>query len=299
MSPSLDAFIASLKTIPEHYRLAQIKEYIRNAENAEERSELEVLLILSDKLGVIHEPENLIITIHGIRTHAFWQNTVERLIKQKSKALVFNLGYEYFDAFRFWLPFLRRSPIERILDEIRVIIANHPNATIAIVAHSFGSYIVSEILSKEDIKLTRVQLCGSIISEKYPWYKVKHRLHGTVINDVGVKDIWPIMAKAFSWGYGASGTFGFKRSYVENRYFDYSHSDYMHTKHISRYWVPFLLHGQIKKSTFSVENYKVPYWMSLISFLPVKTIIVAIFICLFYRYEIVRFLSTLFARVWV
>ena len=66
---------------------------------------------------------------------------------------VIPIRYGYFDAFRFWLPFwTRNKPIERVYEQIRVALhkhrRSHPDAKLSIIAHSFGTYIIGEILKR-------------------------------------------------------------------------------------------------------------------------------------------------------
>src|SRR5262245_45066051 len=151
--------------------------------------------------------QQIILLIHGIRTRAEWQEMVRNVLEQEGVSKVIPLRYGRFDAFRFWWPlWTRERPIEKILWRIEDAIHSHPGAQLMIIAHSFGTYAVTTILRrKPHIRPARMILCGSIVPEEFRWDQLPNRPE--VINECGSRDIWPILAKATSWGYGASGTF--------------------------------------------------------------------------------------------
>lgn len=112
--------------------------------------------------------EHIVILIHGIRTHAPWYEKVRSIIQSRSSISVLNAGYDYFDAIRFLIPvYTRTKPVEKVLSRIQNIQQNHSNAKISIIAHSFGTYIFSEILRRSDIQFHRVILSGSIVRSQY------------------------------------------------------------------------------------------------------------------------------------
>lgn len=142
-----------------------------------------------------------IILIHGIRTHANWQPMVQRVLEEIPKTTVVPIKFvEWFDAFRFWCPFFtRNAPIQDVRRQIQVTKEHHPDAEISVVAHSFGTYIISKILlDVPDLKFHRVVFAGSIVPRSYRWEHVKSQVRTEVINDYGTRDIWPVLAKALT-----------------------------------------------------------------------------------------------------
>jgi hypothetical protein len=172
------------------------------------------------------------------------------------------------------------------LRELRTLRTKYPNADISIVAHSFGTYIVSQILSEEtDIQIHRLQLCGSIISLKYRWDKVVSRITGKVVNDAGTSDYWPVMASLLSWGYGASGVFGFKTISVKDRYHDCGHSDFFSDEHMSKYWVPLLVDGQVVLSDWTSTRPSPGILINLLNWFPFKSAVgVSLLVWLGYKF---------------
>ena len=155
---------------------------------------------------------HLVLLVHGIRTDATWQEKVATELNLLPGVEAQPIGYGVFDVFRFWCPFITRTLVLRkIADKIRHATVMHRDngAKISVIAHSFGTYSIFRLLNEfADFRFHRVILCGSIVSDNYPWPFVQTRVEGPIINDCGTRDIWPAAAKALSWGYGATGTFG-------------------------------------------------------------------------------------------
>jgi hypothetical protein len=81
------------------------------------------------------------------------------------------------------------------------------------------------------------------IPQDHPWEQFRDRL-GKVINECGKADIWPVMAQSLSWGYGATGTYGFKGPLVKDRYHAGGHGQYFDPKFVSEFWEPFIRRGE-------------------------------------------------------
>src|SRR3954466_10481554 len=174
-----------------------------------------------------------VVLIHGIRTSGWWGSRVAVTFERKTSATVIPLKYGYFDLLRFLCPFriCRNGPIERLRREIEGIRQKYPDARLIVFAHSFGTYALSKILLENPyFKFNRVILCGSIIAEKFDWRRVEDQILATnkrdgIINECGLRDVWPVLAKSLSFGYGASGTYGFGAFNVRDRFHPNRHSD--------------------------------------------------------------------------
>jgi pimeloyl-ACP methyl ester carboxylesterase len=228
------------------------------------------------------DSRHIVILIHGIRTQAPWYEKVHLLIKESSSSSLIdvrNVGYQYFDVFRFLNPFhTRNEPIRRVLNSIQSIREDNPSAKLSVVAHSFGTYIFAEILKTSEIEFHRVILCGSIIQSNFEWGKYKNRIDSLkenllILNDCGTKDIWPILAGCMTYGFGASGTFGFRNPYVRDRFHKLSHGDYFTDEFIHKYWIPYLLCGENLPSDLDLERESPPYWQSILTLIPLWSII--------------------------
>jgi serine/threonine-protein kinase len=115
----------------------------------------------------------------------------------------------------------------------------------SIVAHSFGTYILGNALTRyEYLRFDKVLLCGSILPRDFPWRELIERGQvQSVRNEYGVRDVW---AHCVGWMVpqtGPSGTEGFTSAPVsrfEEQRFSYAHSEYFEKGHMESYWVPFL-----------------------------------------------------------
>lgn len=201
-----------------------------------------------------------VVLIHGIQTDGAWHKQVESQLQDVSHLNVKSIGYECVTAFQLFSP-VRRGPIKKVTRDIRDSIFLDRGAKIVIVAHSFGTYIVSKILSENsDIEFDKIIFCGSIIPTDYRWDTyVKSMPRESIINDVGTRDFYPVLATFTSFGYGASGRKGFQSPRIKDRYFDYGHSDFFDPNHISKYWKPFLIEGKIVESEWDTSKPKTSF----------------------------------------
>ena len=246
-----------LSYLPSEQQLSLIQKFISDISDLEERKYAETLIMVGRQFKPEKKKKHITVLIHGIRTHASWQERLARRLGTLAPEVeVSPVGYDWFPALQLVIPiFTRNKPIQIVLEQLRTIRSNNPDADISVVAHSFGTYIISIILKKyADIKLNRIQLCGSIIPTNYDWALVKPRISGTIVNDVGTKDRWPSVAKHLSWGYGSSGRYGFKQYLVKDNFHDLGHSDYFTDEHQDKYWIPFLIDGQIIYSSWNTER---------------------------------------------
>lgn len=276
MQPAtFDQILRQIDTAPTEQRLLIIQEYIRQIHDPEQRAVAESMFLLGQAHQCAQPRQNIVVLIHGIMTHAVWQERLAEKLKEEVNIDAFPIGYDFFDVLKFWCPFFtRQGPINRVERELRVLHEQYPNADISVVAHSFGTYVIAQILSeKVDIKIHRLQLCGSIIPKKYRWDQVKERISGKVLNDAGTRDCWPVMASLLSWGYGASGTFGFKTVLVKDRFYDCGHSDFFGDEHMRKYWIPMLVDGQVVPSEWSKSRPSPGWIIVLLNWLPLKSLI--------------------------
>jgi pimeloyl-ACP methyl ester carboxylesterase len=199
--------------------------------------------------------------IHGIRTTAGWQEKARQALAVDGKIVVAPIGYGYLDVIRFIGPW-RNGPITTVEHKLRDLQRLHSGCDLVVMAHSFGTYIVSEILRQSpDIRIKRLLLCGSIIPDAYRWDQLPHEFtNQSCVNEVGTRDFWPVFARVASFGYGVSGSFGFKTPRVSDRFFDYGHSDFFTDDHLKTFWKPFILTGQVVASPWDSKR-PTPSWL--------------------------------------
>ncbi len=218
-----------------------------------------------------------VVLIHGIRTEADWQDMVVAKLQEAGKIEVIPIKYGYFDAIRFWFPvWSRRQPIARVTEQIRILQSKSSDNELTVIAHSFGTYILGHILRRcADIKIDRIILCGSVLPQNFPWGEVAHRRikDGNIVNECGKRDIWPLLARSASWGYGSSGTHGFGDVLVKDRFHNYQHSEYFDEKFVEKYWVSLIREGKFVQSDWAAQRPTTPWWASVLPLLPLRWVI--------------------------
>ena len=219
----------------------------------------------------------VVLLIHGIRTQADWGPMVRSKLEVPGQIEVIPIKYGYFDAFRFWFPlWTRNKPIERVYKQIRVALQryrrDHPEAKMSIIAHSFGTYVVGEILKREfDLKIHRLILCGSVLPQNFPWEQYQGRFdEDKVINECGKADIWPVLAQSASWGYGASGTHGFGAVLVKDRFHEGGHGQYFEPEFVEKYWEPFIRTGEYEGTEYEKRMPPTPWWLLILAIFPIQ-----------------------------
>lgn len=222
---------------------------IRATTISEQHRELFDALVDNKRSGIRDSSESrILILIHGIRTDGAWQREVQREFHGIPNLQVHDLGYDVVTGLQLAGPF-RSSPVNKIVRDIRRLKDEEPLARISVVAHSFGTYVVSRILEEHpDISFDKIVLCGCLIKRQYPWDRNARAMRkSAILNDVGIRDIWPLIASCSTWGYGSTGRVGFKNAMVTDRYFNYSHSEFFehNGQHIREYWRPFFENDEI------------------------------------------------------
>jgi pimeloyl-ACP methyl ester carboxylesterase len=197
--------------------------------------------------------KHIVVLLHGMNTNAEWQEAIAESMRNSPELEPTVVGYGNFNPLKFFVPYIfRRGRIKKVLTDLRGIRARNPDADISIVAHSFGTYIVAKILAaNSDVKLHRILLCGAIVDTDYDWSAVSERFSEPVVNDIGRRDIYPSLAKSWSWGLGNSGCIGFQNSLVRDRHFMYGHSGFLNVRHMHKFWLPYLIDGKVVSSRYS------------------------------------------------
>ncbi|KQZ65358.1 hypothetical protein ASD67_02835 [Sphingopyxis sp. Root1497] len=223
--------------------------------------------------------KHIILLVHGIRTHASWYERAQQVFAQLGDIEIEPIKYGRFDLFRFLIPGpWRRGPIDRSEDRMLPIIdrVRKEGGLVSVIAHSNGTNVVATLLKESYLfKIDNLILCGSVIDTDFDWEGVSHKVSGKIINDYGVRDIWPAVAKSFTWGYGYSGTNGFGAP-VKDRLHDTTHSAYFSKDFMEKYWISFFRDGSIVRPEYGdVEIPESPWWFYFFE-VPWKWVIVAL-----------------------
>ena len=202
-------------------------------------------------VAVVPPSKDLLIVIHGIRDMGTWGVTIKNRLENPNLT-VNPIQYGYFNALRFVEPFYSRHWAVRYVEtRVRYAIAkhriDHPTARISLLAHSFGAYVVAEMLRRDPfLTLDNLALCGSVLSRSFA-PDILLRQVTRFVNDCGNQDIWPVVAGSVTWGYGNTGTFGFGINAVD-RFHKGKHSLFFCPKFIDTFWGSLFLNGRVVNS---------------------------------------------------
>lgn len=213
------------------------------------------------------QPSDVVVLVHGIRTHAGWAEMVRNRLMEGGIARVIPIRYGYFDVFRFLFPVLtRRAPIARVLRELRDIRRDNPTSRISVVAHSFGTYAISKALEEREIVFDRIIFCGSIVESNFRRNDYKAQLGpDDILNDCGHNDVWPVLANALTFGFGPTGTVGFGSNGIRDRFHPFAHGDYFAAEFVDAYWVPFLTCGSVNTNPWEAGRPALPIALEILA----------------------------------
>lgn len=231
----------------------------------------------------------VVILIHGIRTSAWWQNRIAHLIETKTDATVIPIKYGYFDVLRFWCPFgiCRAAPIEKLRQQIEGVARQYADRPLIVFAHSYGTYALTRvILENPYFRFDRIILCGSVVPSSFDWRAVEDQIRGeekrnAIVNECGTRDIWPVLAQSGTWGYGATGTFGFGTFNVRDRFHDLPHSGFFSNEFVEKYWIPLVKGEKVVFSDQDAAGAGTPAWFAPLrlplKWLPLAAVLLAAF----------------------
>lgn len=216
---------------------------------------------------------SLVVFVHGIRTSGKWIRRIKPVLEGEGCCVVESAGFGFFDMFRFLLPGpTRKAVIETVKWKLLHAIDRHKERPLVIVAHSFGTFCITEILKDSpQIRPARLLFCGSIVAQNFRWDSLSQMSPDRgmrVVNECGARDVWPPLAHSVTFGYGSSGTGGFQVPGVEDRCHDLGHSGYFTKEFVRQFWVPFIKDGTITHSSFEEEMPETPWWISVIGLRP-------------------------------
>ncbi|MHA6183446.1 hypothetical protein [Pseudomonas mohnii] len=205
--------------------------------------------------------DQMLISVHGIRTYGGWQASLIEVVKKYSRSFDFvEVKYGYLDLFYFFAPWSRKKKAAEIGRRLAILIEENQDKRILIVAHSFGSVILSEAvkLIGNSSRLGAVIICGSPLSEKTD---IDHivRAADLTVNECGINDNVLMLSKLFVPGLGYAGRVGFYRENTSrflNRYHVGGHSLYFEGRQnnisfAEEQWLPMMIGGECPTSVDS------------------------------------------------
>jgi hypothetical protein len=143
------------------------------------------------------EPDHLVILVHGINTWAHWMAEIKPVLESAGFAVA-PTSYDKYGVPRFLAPFpqLRRKAIERVENNIRIAIRRHRKDSgsdpkrMSVICHSFGTYVISHILTNPEFQWHRVIFCGSVVRSDFQFDKAEKQFDAPLLNEVGTNDFW-------------------------------------------------------------------------------------------------------------
>jgi hypothetical protein len=248
----------------------------------------------------------LVLLVHGIRDFSRWQSEIEYTLERQGFTVELT-NYGRMNLLKFLLPFplFRRNAINEVANQIRHACELHNTDTLSIIAHSFGTHIVANILrypfylktdyirvhpsyhtqvyrfgirrryrrvSDEQIRFFRVIFCGSVLPYYFPFQRIRNKVIAhPIINEVGTRDPWPAVAESVTIGYGSAGTYGFRRPGIKDRFHNGAgHGFFLSASFCVKYWVPFLKAGAVIDGDIPGAN--PPFWVQFLSIFKIKYI---------------------------
>ncbi len=192
-----------------------------------------------------------VVTVHGIRRQHRWDEDFAALPELKNHNIeVVNFDYGYFSIWKFLTP----SKRDKIVVDFCRFYSEHfkdSDELPSVIAHSFGTYVVFSALEKYDvIKFDTIIFCGSILYHKLDFrYIMASNQVGKIYNDHG-KFEWflKITRYIINKKCGKAGKVGFLdippkyKDRIINRENFKAHSDYFLPMHMSKNWLPQLIH---------------------------------------------------------
>ncbi|WP_281188759.1 alpha/beta hydrolase [Vibrio harveyi] len=199
----------------------------------------EHLIKIEDNIDKSDE-EVILYSVHGINTNGEWQEDLDSFISCQNK--VNNIShqaykYQYYPIYSFLIPPLRTKEVKRLITDLEFCARRAPNATVHLIGHSFGTYVICKALEKlpfeKSPKIGNIILVNSVLKSGYDFSKVvrKHRIK-KIVCECALNDRVLILSQALAFGLGMAGRVGFKgRLYktILNRYFKGGHSDLFHS----------------------------------------------------------------------
>jgi pimeloyl-ACP methyl ester carboxylesterase len=160
-----------------------------------------------------------VIAIHGIRTRGAWQEQLQWLIDREYRVSVPFRNWKYGKITSAALiPSRQRTLVRRFIEDVRKaegdlagVLANARVPPADVVAHSFGTWIVSHALQAEpELRLGRLVLVGSIVRPNWDWETPLGRGQiQAVLNYCGDRDLPVKITERGIPDSGPSGVHGF------------------------------------------------------------------------------------------
>jgi hypothetical protein len=201
-------------------------------------------------------PRHIVFCIHGIRDDASWATNLMYQVEGKFadiQIILVPLTHERISSYSFISGMSTKKAAEDLHRQIISVIRklNDENIDVneddySFLCHSNGCKVLSYLFKDLEFEVQWIFLAGSVCRLiDASVFRPKQR----VINEVGVRDIWPWVAELLRPDlYGATGVYGFHRPPVLDRFFKYKHSEALTFNHFREWIAPIILTGRAKRT---------------------------------------------------
>ncbi|MEW8508989.1 MAG: hypothetical protein AB2598_20065 [Candidatus Thiodiazotropha sp.] len=196
---------------------------------------------------------HIVFFIPGIRDQGNRSDIVTHTLEKEIPTVrVVPIKYDgHFGAIRLFNSFSRKRRRKIVADKIAPVLSDNSIHRVSFIAHSFGTYLLAESISKlKSTKWHRIILCGSIVNRKFDWSTFTSSINNSeiiVLNDCGTRDNWPVYAESLSDKFSSTGVYGFGGYGVFDRTHSVKHDGYINEEFIRDYWIDFIKSGLVKK----------------------------------------------------
>ena len=137
-------------------------------------------------------PRGMLITVHGLYSHAKWNMTLAPLATHQGWVYAPYI-YDHNNARLLLNPYKRKQALQVFTNWLGDLQATYPYP-ISILAHSYGTYLVAAYLQALKgamrFNIDAIIFAGSIVTPHYDWPSLQGQGVGAVLNITSPKDQW-------------------------------------------------------------------------------------------------------------
>jgi hypothetical protein len=228
-------------------------------------------------------PSHVISMIPGIRDLGIWANQLDYIsasngLRVEAKAVVLHRV----NTLRFLLRLGARQRESDVLEQLNRIKHLYPDATHSVLAHSYGTEMLSRVISRVHGDYAAIFLCGAVAKRDMAvHYLNKCGKKDNIINDCSSMDKWPVLAEIINRkSYEATGTYGFRVAHVKDRYFSCKHGGYLEWSHFEKYVMPVVLRNRYvfgEPPKVGISTNTIPYLRRFIIVLLIAALAVVVY----------------------
>jgi len=142
----------------------------------------------------------VVLSLHGVDTRGEWQKKVAPTLS-RSGLTPYPLDYGRLPRWAMAIPLVRTRLVNWLNKQIDEVRAAEGIDRPSVIAHSFGTYLLTQTLKKyRHIRLDNVVFCGSIVDPTFDWSSQLGECQLNALrNEVGGKDLWSGITRWLGW----------------------------------------------------------------------------------------------------